>query len=84
VRGHTLIWHVNNPSWLPAAISSTEAAEATLRTHVERTVARYGSRAHAWDVVNEPVGWLGDRWGARDSICNRRGETRTKRMNGPS
>eukprot|EP00966_Prymnesium_polylepis_P165365 3823012-Prymnesium_polylepis.1 len=33
VRGHTLIWHESNPTWLAAAASTTRGAEVTLRAH---------------------------------------------------
>lgn len=54
VRGHTLLWHNQLPSWL--ADGSWEAGELreVLREHTESLVGRYQGRVTAWDVINEP------------------------------
>lgn len=78
VRGHALVWHVDNPDWLTEAIAAGEA-ESALIAHVSTVVARYSSTATAWDVVNEPIGRSGATWGARQSLCDRRGLTLSNR-----
>lgn len=72
VRGHTLVWHQDNPAWLEAELLAGRGERALL-SHVAAVVGRYGGRAYAWDVVNEPIGvgedGAGGRrgWGARPS-----------------
>ncbi len=55
VRGHTLVWHNQNPSWLPRALKSREEAIAILKDHIQTVVGRYKGRIAVWDVVNEAV-----------------------------
>lgn len=51
VRGHTLVWHNQNPAWL-ADVPPDELG-ALLKTHVQTTVRRFRGRVWQWDVVNE-------------------------------
>jgi endo-1,4-beta-xylanase len=53
VRGHTLVWHRQNPKWLTEGrYSSAELAEI-LEKHIRTVVGHYRGRIFAWDVVNE-------------------------------
>ena len=53
VRGHTLVWHRQNPRWLTEGkYSSAELAEI-LETHIKTVVGHYRGKIFAWDVVNE-------------------------------
>jgi endo-1,4-beta-xylanase len=53
VRGHTLVWHQQNPQWLTdGKYSSGELAEI-LETHIKAVVGHYRGKIFAWDVVNE-------------------------------
>lgn len=54
VKGHTLVWHQQIPSWVNDAMSADEL-RAALQAHIEQTLARYRGRIRAWDVVNEAV-----------------------------
>jgi endo-1,4-beta-xylanase len=53
VRGHTLVWHQQNPKWLTdGKYSSGELAEI-LEAHIKTVVGHYRGKIFAWDVVNE-------------------------------
>src|SRR5262249_48286796 len=53
VKGHALVWHGDSPAWLESLQS--DEARAALQDHVRPTLARYGGRLLAWDVVNEAI-----------------------------
>lgn len=53
VRGHTLLWHSQNPDWLPVGEISDEDMAAILQNHITTVVGRYAGRIQAWDVANE-------------------------------
>ena len=57
LRGHTLIWHSNIPTWLTdrAKTATPQAMAATLKEHIDTVVGRYKGQIFAWDVVNEAV-----------------------------
>ncbi|MCE6998179.1 endo-1,4-beta-xylanase [Saccharothrix sp. S26] len=71
VRGHTLLWHSAQPSWL-AALQGTALRDAMLN-HVTQVAAHFRGRVQAWDVVNEAFadGTSGAR---RDSNFQRTGD----------
>jgi endo-1,4-beta-xylanase len=53
VRGHTLVWHRQNPKWLTEGnYTSGELAEI-LKRHIKTVVGHYRGRIFAWDIVNE-------------------------------
>lgn len=59
VRGHTLLWHNQNPQWVldlfaPGAATDEELL-AILREHITTVVGRYAGRIAQWDVANEIV-----------------------------
>ncbi|HEV2122123.1 MAG TPA: endo-1,4-beta-xylanase, partial [Chloroflexota bacterium] len=62
VRGHTLVWHRQNPAWLVRGVEDGTLADALpglLREHVWTVMTYYRERrpgvVMAWDVVNEAV-----------------------------
>jgi endo-1,4-beta-xylanase len=63
VRGHTLVWHEQNPAWLfqvnGAPMTSTEENKALLLqrldNHIRAVVSHFGDDVYAWDVVNEVI-----------------------------
>ena len=53
VRGHTLVWHNQNPSWLTGGSYSPAQLSDILKDHINTVVGHYAGEAYAWDVVNE-------------------------------
>ncbi|WP_328873292.1 endo-1,4-beta-xylanase [Streptomyces sp. NBC_00287] len=54
VRGHTLVWHSQNPSWLTNGTWTTAELRQLMTDHIATEVGRYKGRLETWDVVNEP------------------------------
>jgi endo-1,4-beta-xylanase len=54
VRGHTLVWHSQNPSWLTNGTWTPAQLSQLMNDHIALEVGRYQGRVAAWDVVNEP------------------------------
>ncbi|WP_235967606.1 endo-1,4-beta-xylanase [Herbidospora solisilvae] len=71
VRGHTLLWHAAQPSWLQAL--SGAALRQAMIDHVNGVVGHYRGKIYAWDVVNEAYA-DGDSGGRRDSNFQRTGD----------
>jgi endo-1,4-beta-xylanase len=59
VRGHTLLWHNQNPGWLTSGVASGEIDATELRQilkrHVFEVAGHFRGRIVAWDVVNEVI-----------------------------
>jgi endo-1,4-beta-xylanase len=59
MRGHTLCWHNQTPSWLfvnaKGDTVSKEVLLARLKDHITAVVSRYKGKIYAWDVVNEVI-----------------------------
>jgi endo-1,4-beta-xylanase len=70
VRGHTLVWHNQTPSWFfkdAAGLEMTDEADpvkraenkalllSRLETHIKTVVEHYGTKVYAYDVVNEVI-----------------------------
>lgn len=53
VRGHTLLWHSQNPDWLENGDFTADELRDILRDHVETVVGRYAGQIQQWDVANE-------------------------------
>lgn len=53
VRGHTLVWHRQNPRWLTDGNYASEELAKILETHIGTVVGHYRGKVFAWDVVNE-------------------------------
>lgn len=59
VRGHTLLWHKMNPSWLKPENFTRGELAAVLERHIKRVVTHYKGVIRTWDVVNEAIGGTG-------------------------
>lgn len=55
-RGHTLVWHNQNPAWLKDGEFSGAELEAILEGHIASVAGHFKGRVRDWDVVNEVVG----------------------------
>src|SRR5882762_3711437 len=53
VRGHTLVWHQQNPKWLTEGKYTSGELSQILEKHIKAVVGHYRGRIFAWDVVNE-------------------------------
>lgn len=64
MRGHTLVWRMQQPADLRAQVDAAEDPAARLREilaeHIGVEVGRYRGRVAAWDVVNEPLAPIGE------------------------
>ena len=57
VRGHTLLWHNQLPTWLTTGVSNGTITNSQLmdllEAHIFTEVGRYKGRIWQWDVANE-------------------------------
>ena len=53
VRGHTLVWHRQNPKWLTEGKYTSAELSEILENHIKTVVGHYRGKVFAWDVVNE-------------------------------
>ncbi|AEV81392.1 endo-1,4-beta-xylanase [Actinoplanes sp. SE50] len=53
VRGHTLVWHNQNPSWLTESAYTPAQLRTLLRQHIFAEVGHFKGKIWAWDVANE-------------------------------
>ncbi|MFE2641559.1 endo-1,4-beta-xylanase [Streptomyces nigra] len=60
VRGHTLLWHSQNPAWLENGDFTEAELRGILREHITKVVGRYKGRIQQWDVANEIFDDQGD------------------------
>ena len=54
VKGHTLIWHQQLPSFINADTTDNQLARYAER-HIERTARHFARDVYGWDVVNEAI-----------------------------
>lgn len=66
VRGHTLVWHNQTPSWVfedgKGGAADRDTLLARMKSHIDTVVSRYKGRIYAWDVVNEAVSDQSGEW----------------------
>jgi endo-1,4-beta-xylanase len=53
VRGHTLVWHNQLPTWLTSRDWTAAELRPVLRQHILTEAGHFRGRIWAWDVVNE-------------------------------
>ncbi|MDF5716526.1 MAG: endo-1,4-beta-xylanase [Rhizonema sp. NSF051] len=68
-RGHTLVWHQQQPQWFKEVVNR-QNAEKFLVEHITTVTKHYAGQMHSWDVVNEAIepndgqkgGWRRSPW----------------------
>ena len=70
VRGHTLLWHAQQPGWAQG-LSGSDLRNAAIN-HVTQVATHFRGQIHSWDVVNEAFA-DGGSGGRRDSNLQRTG-----------
>ncbi|MEB3371664.1 endo-1,4-beta-xylanase [Saccharopolyspora mangrovi] len=53
MRGHTLLWHSQNPEWVENGNFSPAELREKLHQHITTVVGRYAGKIQQWDVANE-------------------------------
>ena len=53
VRGHTLLWHSQNPTWLTEGTFTDDELRKILRRHIRTVVGHFKGEIQQWDVANE-------------------------------
>ncbi|MBR8741970.1 1,4-beta-xylanase [Nocardiopsis sp. MG754419] len=54
LRGHTLLWHNQQPAWVAEGHYDADGLRAVMREHIQALLGRYEGRIDSWDVINEP------------------------------
>lgn len=59
MRGHTLVWHNQTPSWVfqdgNGMAAGREHLLSRMKQHIQTVVSRYSDDIYCWDVVNEVI-----------------------------
>ncbi len=53
VRGHTLVWYNQLPSWVTSGTHTPDQLSSILQDHINAVMGHYAGQVYAWDVVNE-------------------------------
>jgi endo-1,4-beta-xylanase len=66
-RGHSLLWHLQTPTWF-GELSDRAAAVAALQGHIRTMCTHFAGTMQSWDVVNEALVPNGGENGLRRTV----------------
>ncbi|MEO0474175.1 MAG: endo-1,4-beta-xylanase [Bacteroidota bacterium] len=55
VRGHTLLWHNQLPSWLTGGTFTRDSLLGIMENHITTYVSHFKGKIDEWDVLNEAI-----------------------------
>ncbi len=67
MRGHTLVWHAQNPSWVTSGSWNRNSLLAVMQNHINKVMTHFKGKVKEWDVCNECID-DGNGNGLRNSI----------------